>query len=229
MQANKNAFYSDEQRMDDLLYCIVGDNTFNNEILSDFFESETGFECHSVTPYDLKKYQQENAGKKHLIFFDCSTFPELDLFEEALSTSAVKDVVDKVVCINVDPQARLEKLALKYGIRGLVYEHMPVSIYHRAAQAVLDGELWYPRDVLENHFLTEDLSLYNLGETNTPLTRREKEILKLLAMGMRNQEIAGKLFISPHTVKTHAYNLYKKIHVSNRFEAVQWLEKHRSQ
>ncbi|MCI0696058.1 LuxR C-terminal-related transcriptional regulator [candidate division KSB1 bacterium] len=53
-----------------------------------------------------------------------------------------------------------------------------------------------------------------------PLTAREVEILRLIAAGMRNQEIANHLFISLHTVKRHIANAYGKLGVSHRTEAV---------
>lgn len=52
------------------------------------------------------------------------------------------------------------------------------------------------------------------------LSEREKEILHLLAEGFRNKEVADKLFISLSTVKTHIYNIYQKLHVSSRIEAI---------
>lgn len=229
MQAAGNVYDGTQERMRETTCCIVGGNTFNNEILSDFFEAQTGFECHSLAPHGLKKFQREHNGKKYLIFLDCATISGQDAFEKALSAEGLKDEANTILCINVAPEARLEKAALEHGIRGVVYDHLPIEMYHRAARAVLKGELWYSRDVLEKHFLKDDAGEYVPADVGTTLTRREKEILKLLAMGMRNQEIACKLFISPHTVKTHAYNLYKKIQVSNRFEAVQWLEKYRVQ
>jgi LuxR family transcriptional regulator of csgAB operon len=51
------------------------------------------------------------------------------------------------------------------------------------------------------------------------LTKREAEILAQVAVGDSNQEIADKLNISPHTVRTHIYNIFKKIKVSNRLQA----------
>jgi LuxR family maltose regulon positive regulatory protein len=55
---------------------------------------------------------------------------------------------------------------------------------------------------------------------STPLTRREIEILDLLAPGLVNKEIASQLFISPETVKKHTQNIYRKLNVSNRRQAV---------
>ncbi len=52
------------------------------------------------------------------------------------------------------------------------------------------------------------------------LSQREKEILNLLADGFRNKEIAEKIFISAHTVRTHIYNIYQKLHVQTRIEAI---------
>ncbi|MDA6166354.1 LuxR C-terminal-related transcriptional regulator, partial [Escherichia coli] len=54
------------------------------------------------------------------------------------------------------------------------------------------------------------------------LTHREKEILNKLRIGASNNEIARSLFISENTVKTHLYNLFKKIAVKNRTQAVSW-------
>jgi LuxR family maltose regulon positive regulatory protein len=54
-----------------------------------------------------------------------------------------------------------------------------------------------------------------------PLTKRELAVLSLLADGLSNKEIAGKLFLSPDTVKKHVYNTYQKLNVHNRVSAIE--------
>lgn len=53
------------------------------------------------------------------------------------------------------------------------------------------------------------------------LSEREREVLELIATGATNGEIAGRLYLSPHTVKEHTSSLYRKLGVRNRAEAVQ--------
>ena len=54
------------------------------------------------------------------------------------------------------------------------------------------------------------------------LSQREVELLGLLTLGSSNEVIADKLFISPHTVRTHLNHIFKKINVSSRLEASVW-------
>lgn len=59
----------------------------------------------------------------------------------------------------------------------------------------------------------------NLPLTEEPLTHRELEILKLVAEGLTNQEIADKLFVSERTVRAHVSNILAKLHLANRTQA----------
>jgi LuxR family transcriptional regulator of csgAB operon len=75
---------------------------------------------------------------------------------------------------------------------------------------------------LENNHLNHPLD----HAAASHLTLREREILILMASGCSNKEIAKKLCISGHTVKTHIYNFYKKLNVDCRFQAALWAAKY---
>jgi DNA-binding NarL/FixJ family response regulator len=67
-----------------------------------------------------------------------------------------------------------------------------------------------------NHFERKNIDVKGLDE----LTEREKEVLELLSLGLLYKEIADKKFISIDTVKKHVGNIYRKLHVNNKVEAI---------
>lgn len=64
------------------------------------------------------------------------------------------------------------------------------------------------------------IAVDNHSDDSQGLTKRENEILDLLAQGFRNKEIAEKLYVSTNTIRTHIYNIYEKLHVQSRVEAL---------
>ncbi len=68
----------------------------------------------------------------------------------------------------------------------------------------------------EERFVPDERKREDLG-----ITRRELEILELIAQGMSNREIAGQLFVSENTVKTHSSRLFDKLGAKRRTQAVQ--------
>jgi LuxR family transcriptional regulator of csgAB operon len=203
--------------------CIAGANLFNNEVLSSFLESETGMPCYCIQHDNLPLLYEQLSDETVLIFLDCATLGTPTTCEQACIAESRQNDHCMIVCFNVPADEQAESLALSQGIRGIVYDDQPVGLYARAAKAVLAGEFWYPREILEKHIMVDNPATIRLEDANGDLTGREQEILNMLSAGMRNRDIADRLCISPHTVKTHAYNLYRKINVRNRFEATQWL------
>ena len=65
-------------------------------------------------------------------------------------------------------------------------------------------------------FILNESKLQKLG-----ISKRELEVLELISSGLSNQQIADKLFVSPNTIKTHSSNLFIKLEVSRRTQAVQ--------
>lgn len=69
--------------------------------------------------------------------------------------------------------------------------------------------------VTSPEFVSNENELQRLG-----ISKREHEVLELMAQGLSNQEIADKLFVSLNTIKTHTSNLFLKLEASRRTEAV---------
>jgi len=97
----------------------------------------------------------------------------------------------------------------------LLYEAINREIYPEYVSRLLKA---FPTDVPEQAHpsKTQDPN----SELIEPLSEREIEVLQLIAEGLTNQEIATRLFLSLHTVKVHARNIYGKLGVKNRTQAV---------
>jgi LuxR family transcriptional regulator of csgAB operon len=91
---------------------------------------------------------------------------------------------------------------------------------------LFDGECWLPRQVVADYLYRTRQKPKKVLVSETFLTKRERQILDLTATGASNVDIAEKLNLSMHTVKTHIYNLFKKLGVSNRMQAVNWAKEH---
>jgi DNA-binding NarL/FixJ family response regulator len=84
-----------------------------------------------------------------------------------------------------------------------------------------------PVDDAIDHALASERPAETESSTDvTGLSKRELDVLKLLAVGRSNQEIAAALFISPHTVANHVANTMDKLGVDSRTAAATWAVKH---
>ena len=205
-----------------MLY-VAGNKTFNNDVLCRYLQDQTGLPCLSIHLSDLFYPKILEGPTSKLIFVDCAAMGSPKQCQLAALRHLYKDDPIQFICFNVAKAARLGHEAFQKGIKGIIDDQQPVDLYSRAAEAVLAGELWFPRRILEKIILANQASPQPTVKENSDLTRREEEILNMLGSGISNQDIAKQLCISPHTVKTHVYNIFKKINVANRFQAVRWL------
>lgn len=95
------------------------------------------------------------------------------------------------------------------GASGYLLKSEGIEGIKQAITDVLSGKMYFSSAI--NNVKVEPLS-----EEDVPtLTRREKEILKMIADGLTTNEIAHKIFVSPYTVETHRKNLLSKFEVGN--------------
>jgi DNA-binding NarL/FixJ family response regulator len=116
------------------------------------------------------------------------------------------------------------------GAKGYLLNTASTASLIMAVKTLASKEYWVDRKMIGKLF-GEFLRLLNPPEgKSTPpdgLTKREIEILKLLAQGCKNKEIANRLVISEKTVKTHLTNIFSKLKISDRLQAALYVIKHR--
>jgi DNA-binding NarL/FixJ family response regulator len=130
-----------------------------------------------------------------------------------------------VAIYNVYPGWGIEEVALRSGIKGFFYKHDELKLLIKGIHAILAQEVWVSREILLRSAMGGTRKKRIAIQETTGLSVREIEILLLLSSGIQNDEIAQKLFISTNTVKTHLYNIFKKINVPNRLQATLWAAK----
>jgi NarL family two-component system response regulator LiaR len=82
----------------------------------------------------------------------------------------------------------------------------------RPKQVVIEKQIYLP---------TEDFVLNEKALNESGISRRELEVLELMSKGLSNQEIGAELFVSLNTIKTHSANLFEKLDVKRRTQAVE--------
>ncbi|MBI4788893.1 MAG: response regulator transcription factor [Chloroflexi bacterium] len=108
---------------------------------------------------------------------------------------------------------------LAAGATGIVLETSPIEGLLDAIRQVARGESFLPRDYARQVFSSIPIPESSPEPPTDPLTPREREVLRLLAQGLSNKDIAQKLYLSVRTVEGHLANIYGKLQVKSRTEA----------
>jgi len=103
--------------------------------------------------------------------------------------------------------------ALDAGVRGFVLKEAPLQDLTRAVDMVAGGAV-YVDPVLAGVLASAE------SERLPQLTKREREVLRLLADGLTNEEIGKRLFLSPETVRTHVQKAMRRLEADTRTQAV---------
>lgn len=113
---------------------------------------------------------------------------------------------------------------LRAGARGFFSRsNFDFAALRKCVRRVCEGQIWIGNTELEYVFAalsqTRPLQVANPDGLNL-LSRREEEVMRLVAEGLGNREIAGQLNLSEHTVKNYLFHIFDKLGISNRVELV---------
>lgn len=201
---------------------IIGKNQLHYELLSFFLVNELKADCLFQTQWPSVTKTNKESDRIKVWLFDCLDLNENEIEKSLGRQSAMMPAHLIVALFNVKRGYQLERLVKKNKIRGIFYTHDSRHVFLKGIRTMLTGQMWLSRKMLSNCVMLGREVFYPCFAENKPLSRREKVVLRNVASGASNQEIADKLQISVHTVKTHLYKIYRKINVPNRLQATLW-------
>ena len=176
----------------------------------------------------IKKYQPD------IVLLDMN-MPEKDGLQGIMDISKL-GLNTKVLALSGYDDADLIFRAMKIGAKGYVLKTMASAQLIYAIEEVLNGKIYLPLALSSRFFEYFQQSFreeterkeasYDEENLLDALTPREEEVLQLLTQGITYKGVAEKLFISETTVKTHVNNIFQKLQVKDRTQAVLYALKH---
>lgn len=168
----------------------------------------------------IKKYQPD------IVLLDMN-MPDRDGLQGIMEIEKL-ECGTKILALSGYDDADLIFRAMKIGAKGYVLKTMASAQLIYAIEEVLNGKIYLPLALSSRFFeyfqksFKEETARQESNEENllSYLTQREEEVLELLTQGVTYKGVAGKLFISETTVKTHVNNIFQKLQVNDRTQAV---------
>lgn len=195
---------------------IADDHSMIREGLRQLLELDEKFEVVAEASDGNDTLQKESVYRPDVILLDINMPNKNGI--ETLSELKKKKSKARIIMLTIHNEVEYLVKAFEIGCNGYVLKDSSFDVLKQAIYAVLNGEKYIQSDLAA--VLNEGLSAINIdAEKLNLLTRREEQVLKLIAEGLFNKEIAAKLDISERTVKNHVSNIFKKIDVSDRTQA----------
>ena len=182
--------------------------------LRDLFKQQEDFELVAHCSEADKAVEFTRLHKPDIVILDIN-MPRMDGIAVARAILAEKRPPRIVIYAAVIEEEQMLE-AVRAGVYGIVLKEMAPQLLVQCIRKVHAGEKWLERHsarlTLEN-MLRREAGARSIA---TLMTKREIAILRMVADGSRNKEIANALFISEGTVKVHLHNIYEKIGVGSR-------------
>ena len=195
---------------------IADDHAIVREGLRTLINSKPGMELAGEAANGKEAVEMAQSLKPDVILIDL-VMPILD-GQEAINQIKESDPEARILVLTSFAEDEKVFPAIKSGALGYLLKDSTPSQLVTAIEDVYQGNPSLHPSIARKLF-NEVNQPSNLPPTEHPLTEREVEVLKLVAQGMTDQEIAKWLTISRWTVQTHVRNILMKLHLANRTQA----------
>ena len=199
---------------------IVGHRSLQNDLLASLLSKRLGALC-AVASFD-ETLRMRNA-KRALVLIDQHS---VDAASIEAKLPLLCDRANAIALFNAHKSASYAWILGQPEVRGLFYQNTSEIQFLQGLRALFNNECWLPRKLLSEHLERTRRLGQRPSERPINLTDKEQAILRCLASGASNAEIARLLNNSPHTVKTHICHLFRKLKVSNRVQAASWAHRY---
>jgi len=201
---------------------IWGPNLLNNRLLSRHIQSVAGIAPTCIS--EAQEIPETTLNSKSLFLCDCDKIEPKSYCRKIHRNGFSCKESPAIVLLNITREQNIIEEINHYAIHGVFFISDPFELLDKGIRKILNGDIWISRQLLVRTLQrARELDSKNLPvNAVSELTLREREILRLVAAGLSNQAIAERLYISTNTVKTHISNIYKKIDVINRVQAILW-------
>lgn len=208
--------YPQRPQDEDVTILIVDDHTLFRQGLRHILESEAGFSVAGEAADGDEAVKLAKSLRPHVILMDIS-MPFMNGIEAALK---IKKAVPgtHILFLTMHENPFLQEEGQRIGASGYILKKSVDRELFDAIRKILSGSSYFPSPSNRQGKATSVAT----SSSYDGLSLREKEILRMLAGGMTNKEIAGHLHISVNTVETHRKNFMKKLNLHNLSEVIKY-------
>ncbi len=208
--------------MDVIKLLVVDDHALFRRGITTVLENQEGLEVVGEAIDGLEAIEKAEKLAPDVILMDLN-MPHCNGLEATQALQASMPRVNIIILTVSDNESDLFA-AMKFGAKGYILkntepEELIQAIFHIAQGGAIISPLMATKLLSEFKNLGTRTVIKSTQEADADLSPREGEVLKLVAQGATNKEIADSLFISENTVKTHLRNIMDKLHLANRSQA----------
>lgn len=159
----------------------------------------------------------QNNPDVELVFLDLKMPGNQGLLGLTSIRNSFPDVL--VVIVSAEENPALIRKSIDFGSSGYIPKSTPLPMIASAVQQILEGEIWLPADLAEQLTACVDGSEQQFARSLEQLTPHQFTVLKMLADGLLNKQIAYELNVSESTIKQHVSAVLHKLGFNNRTQA----------
>lgn len=208
---------------------IIDDHPIFRAGLKMLIDGQTGIRVvgEGGSPGEAIALTAEQQPRIILLDLDLTGFSGLDIISDLLAAASNS----MIIILTGIRDHLIHVKALRLGARGVILKDQAKETLFKAIEKVNAGEVWLDESMLGA--ILARIPEQNPDPPTVPqdsgietLTKREREIISLVCEGLRNQQIADRLFLSEGTIRNHLTVIYEKLGVSDRFGLIVFAGQH---